>query len=217
MFDFKSTLLPSELKYRFSRIAGTKDKWLIQIPSLSTSTNGDNEFIEWIHYGEYIESTDRMSLAEDINKFDCTELPSEYEVKQEFIRFRELCPIYTAGQEIDSSLLIYSDNSEELKQRRNEVFDKLLTGISILLYGETTGINYAKRCIKCLRNTNFYDLQAPTEYRNSKPGDLLRHTLGVVNEMIKLTYLPAFNTVNIPKIMLNAMVPDWNKIIQCKQ
>lgn len=219
MYDLKSILLPSEIKYRFGRIAGAKDKWLIQIPYLITNTKEDKP-IQWINYGEYTESTDSMLLSEDITKFECTELPSEHEIKQEFIRFRELCPIYTVGQELHGSLFINSDKEEEqlhLKEKRSEVFDKLLIGISILLYGETIGINYAGRCIKWLRSTDFYDIPASSEYRDSTPGGLLKYKLKVVNKMIELMYLPAFSMVNMHKAMLTAMVPDWDKIIQCKQ
>ncbi len=213
MFDFNSILLPSALKYRFDRVAGTKDKWLIKIPSLITSPNGDNGAIQWINYGEYTESTDSMLLSEGIN--NCTELPSEHEVKQEFMRFRELCPVYIVGQELHRSLFVNSDTEKEqlhLKEKRSEVFDKLLTGISILLYGDLNGIDYAKRCIKWLRGTDFYDAPASTKYHDSEPGGLLKHTLKVVNKMLELLKLSFYSNVDMPKAILTALVHDWCKI-----
>lgn len=215
MFDFNSILLPSAFKFKFDRVAGTKDKWLIKISSLITIPNADNGAMQWINYGEYTESTDGMLLSEDITKSDCTVLPTEHEVKREFIRFRELCPVYTVGQELHSSLFINSDKEEEqlhLKEKRSEVFDKLLTGISILLYGELNGIDYAKRCIKWLRSTDFYYAPASTKYHDSEPGGLLKHTLKVVNKMLELLHLPSYSNVDMPKAILTALVHDWCKI-----
>lgn len=69
-----------------------------------------------------------------------------------------------------------------------------------------------KRCIDWLRSTDFYNAPASTQYHDSCPAGLLRHSIRVFNHGVRLMNDKAFSFVTSDSIGLVALVHDWCKI-----
>ena len=70
----------------------------------------------------------------------------------------------------------------------------------------------ASRCIDWLRSTDFYNAPASTQYHDSCPAGLLRHSIRVFNHGVRLMNDKAFSSVTSDSIGLVALVHDWCKI-----
>lgn len=70
----------------------------------------------------------------------------------------------------------------------------------------------AMNCIEWLRTTDFYNAPGSTQYHDSEPCGLLKHSLRVFNNITRLRYDEAFNEVPIHSAALVALTHDWCKI-----
>ena len=75
-----------------------------------------------------------------------------------------------------------------------------------------TCIKAAESCIQWLRSTDFYSAPASTQYHDSEPSGLLKHSLRVFNHIVRLKYDKSFESVNVESSVLVALVHDWCKI-----
>lgn len=70
----------------------------------------------------------------------------------------------------------------------------------------------AMNCIEWLRTTDFYNAPGSTQYHDSEPCGLLKHSLRVFNHITRLRYDEAFENVPIHSAALVALTHDWCKI-----
>lgn len=75
-----------------------------------------------------------------------------------------------------------------------------------------SSVKAALSCVDWLLSTDFYVAPASTQYHDSEPSGLLKHSLRVLNHIIRLRNDAAFNSVNIESAVLVALVHDWCKI-----
>lgn len=69
------------------------------------------------------------------------------------------------------------------------------------------------RCIEWLRTTDIYTCPASTQYHDSEPSGLVRHTIVVAEQILNLIKAEPFcSTVKVEDAVLVALVHDWCKI-----
>lgn len=73
-------------------------------------------------------------------------------------------------------------------------------------------ISSAMHCIDWLRSTDFYNAPGSTQYHDSEPSGLLKHSLRVFNHIIRLRNDEAFQSVSVYSAALVALTHDWCKI-----
>lgn len=73
-------------------------------------------------------------------------------------------------------------------------------------------IKCVEACLNWLRTTDFYTAPASTQYHESHPSGLLKHSLNVYNCIIDLLTCSKFSTVDKNSAVLVALVHDWCKI-----
>lgn len=73
-------------------------------------------------------------------------------------------------------------------------------------------VKAAMNCIEWLRTTDFYNAPGSTQFHDSEPCGLLKHSLRVFNHIIRLKYDDAFNQVDVHSAALIALTHDWCKI-----
>jgi hypothetical protein len=77
---------------------------------------------------------------------------------------------------------------------------------------DTRNYNSLESLYKWLDNSGFYTAPASTQYHESYIGGLCDHTLKVVDNIITLSKLPVFSSVDLASAILVALVHDWCKI-----
>lgn len=131
----------------------------------------------------------------------------------QFDRFVADDPRYLVGKAIDESLLDDNANSEEAMKERIKIYETLIVGCCLILYGHDKGASYAERCLQWLcTKTDFYYAAASTRYHEAYDGGLLKHTLRLVNNCLQLFKIDKFSRVNIAEAILCCLVHDWCKI-----
>ena len=183
MLDFNNMLPGSEIKFKFT--ANSEHLWEALLPDDSSICAKINE------------ETNECTIYSTIGI-------SDSEVMSEFEKFKNNCPIYHV-MNIDNVKI--SDICNKV-----DIFENILTGTCLLIYGESSGIEYAKRCIEWLRKTDFYIAPASTKYHDSVPEGLLTHTLNVVKAVTQLSKIDNYCNVNLYEAILAAIVHDWCKI-----
>ena len=115
-------------------------------------------------------------------------------------------PERKVGKEID----LQDKNIDELITEYEELF----VGAYILSrnYSVKPNDNTYERTLDWLRATDFYIAPASTHFHDSVPGGLLVHSLKVYNQIVDLSKVPAFESVNIAEATLVALMHDWCKI-----
>lgn len=73
-------------------------------------------------------------------------------------------------------------------------------------------VKAAMNCIEWLKVTDFYNAPGSTQYHDSEPSGLLKHSLRVFNHIIRLRYDDAFKCVDMHSAALVALTHDWCKI-----
>lgn len=73
-------------------------------------------------------------------------------------------------------------------------------------------IKAAMNSIEWLRGTDFYSAPGSTQYHDSEPCGLLKHSLRVFNHILRLKYDDAFYSVGVHSAALIALTHDWCKI-----
>ena len=73
-------------------------------------------------------------------------------------------------------------------------------------------VKAAMNCVEWLRSTDFYNAPGSTQYHDSEPCGLLKHSLRVFNHIMKLGYNEAFQQASIHSAGLVALTHDWCKI-----
>lgn len=137
------------------------------------------------------------------------------EITAEFNVFKATRPeylVYSVG--IEPSLLTDAHDSQELLDARIHTYTQYLAG-AMMLHGSTEA--QVEHCIKWLGDSGFYDAPASTRYHESFPGGLLLHSLRVLNQIIQLAMLPAFESVDLKDAVLIALAHDWCKIGKYEQ
>jgi hypothetical protein len=157
-------------------------------------------------------SIGRLNRNDDIEEFkdgiiltdndNCGELDDSIEEAFEDFKNR---PEYIIGKRIPASVVNTSHEN-------CVIYDKFITGISLLQYGEEKGMRIAAKCLGWLRSTDFYSAPGSIKFHDSEPEGLLRHSLRVANHIIHLLALPQFNVLEPYEVILTALVHDWCKI-----
>lgn len=88
------------------------------------------------------------------------------------------------------------------------VFDRIIKASK----NPDENIKAATACVEWLRTTDFYTAPGSTQYHDSEPMGLLRHSLRVFNHILRLRYDEAFQEVSIHSAALVALTHDWCKI-----
>lgn len=73
-------------------------------------------------------------------------------------------------------------------------------------------ISMINQCFDWLRSTDFYGAPGSTQYHDSEPSGLLKHSLRVFNHMIRLRYDKAFAKLSFDSAALVSLTHDWCKI-----
>lgn len=73
-------------------------------------------------------------------------------------------------------------------------------------------INMIQSLLDWLRSTDFYIAPASTEYHDSEPSGLLKHSLRVFNHAIRLRNDEVFTSVSFDSAALVSLTHDWCKI-----
>lgn len=125
-------------------------------------------------------------------------------------------PEWLVGKSIDREIDFSSPSNNTLDQMKS-IYDRLIRGVICLRAFQATknvaqGEMVADKIIKYLESTDFYTAPASTMYHESVPSGLLFHSLKVYNEAVMLQGLPAFQSCNLCKWVLSALVHDWCKI-----
>jgi hypothetical protein len=190
MFDLTAITPIKDFDFWFKRKSGTEYTWYIL----------ERETEEKACIGELDERT--LDIG---SPFD--DLESEFSfdrIRDDFEQFIIGRPEYYVGRKIPDEALI--GNAGE------DLFETILFGAILIQHGDSEGIKIADRCLKWLRNTDFYSAPASTVYHESCPSGLLHHTLQVVDKIVELSMLPTFLCVSIEEAVITAIVHDWCKI-----
>lgn len=98
-----------------------------------------------------------------------------------------------------------------------EDYELLLAG-SLLLRSYTAlsdpdkGIPAARAAISWLQSTDFYSSPASTQYHESCPSGLLQHCMHSYNQLLTISNLPQFESVELGSSVYCILVHDWCKI-----
>ena len=125
-------------------------------------------------------------------------------------------PEWSIGRSIEN-FVDFSSAQNNSTEMLTMIYDQLITGVVCLRAFQSTrdvnrGEAVAAKIIEYLKSTDFYTAPASTKYHESVTSGLLFHSLKVYNEAVLLQKLPAFESCNVCKWALVALVHDWCKI-----
>lgn len=121
-------------------------------------------------------------------------------------------PEFVIGTSIPEELLSDAPIDKERMGKLKSYCEQFIKGCCYMMYEDEAAKKYSDRAIKWLTTTDFYTAPASTQYHDSDPSGLLRHTMKVVNRTIELTSLVPFSSVNIAEAIIVAITHDWCKI-----
>lgn len=187
-----------DFTYWFLRI-GTSDTWSVrkvdsnmQVATL-VEADGSAERVQ--NVSDAISSEDVSDIITDFSKFVATR------------------PEYCVGKRIDPDLLSCTSIDADIANRLVDAYDKLISGvIYIQAEDDAQATAQVSRCINWLHGTDFYSAPASTKYHDSNPYGLLQHTLRVVDNMVELLQLRAFESSSVSEATVTALTHDWCKI-----
>lgn len=143
-----------------------------------------------------------------------THLTSEYESKTDDViaQFRLFSerPEYIVTKPIADINTLDQESLIEAYEVRlvGLVFDRVIRAGK----NPDDNIKAAMNCIDWLRTTDFYTAPGSTQYHDSEPSGLLKHSLRVFNHILRLRCDAAFNQVSAYSAGLVALTHDWCKI-----
>ena len=135
-------------------------------------------------------------------------------IQQAFNLFKRR-PEYIMYTDLNSGLIFTdSTNSPDILAARVDAYTTYLAA-TMLLHGSTDA--QVTRCIAWLEESGFFEGPASTRFHESYVGGLLAHSLRVMYQIMQLSKLPAFNTVDLSEAILVALTHDWCKINMYEQ
>lgn len=154
--------------------------------------------------GEYYELDSTVYTYADSAPDDKNEIIGAFQMFQD----RPEYSVYRAHK------LIHGLNTDSFStlDDASDLYDTLIAGCAIMLYGEEYGLKHADSFLRWIRNTDFYQAPASAKYHDAFEGGLLKHSLDVAYHITDLLQLESFSTVNIASCILVALTHDLCKI-----
>lgn len=197
----------SQFKFWFLPAAAISRVWAVY---LKGETVADNVFVGELRESEELLVTLVHSEEAEASLSTLAE-DAEEVIKQDFNMYKSRCeyllscPVSVDADGVDQESLIAE-------------YEKRIIGVTFVrayrndLSPDESAMRPGQKCIEWLESTDFFSAPGSTQYHDSEPAGLLKHSLRVFNHIIKLKYYPAFLSVLLDECVYIALCHDWCKI-----